>query len=299
MPNTLAHLGVQSIATRTLIRDSDLKWIFFGCIIPDIPWIIQRIIHIVLPGVDAYELRLYAVVQASFFFCLLLSMAIARLSNRHWKTFVILGFGSLLHLFLDALETKWGNGVHFFAPLDWRMTNFNFFWPESFPTYLITAFGLVYFAICWKHGLMIPYNLTIRSARHIAVTFIILCVYLLFPIFFLEGPESANNHFVKTLRAQHDRPGRYIEIDRGNFNYRASGSVLHTFAGEELKVKGVEIQRSTVVSVRATFNAENEIFVHEYHVHSPSIRDSASYLGLTLIAMLWIVAYIRQFMLEK
>lgn len=295
MPNTLAHMGVQGIATRTLIRDSDFKWILLGCIIPDVPWIIQRIIRIILPGVDAYDLRLYAMVQASFLFCLLLSMAFAGLSDRPGKTFVILGFGSFLHLILDAIETKWGNGVHFIAPLDWRMTNFNLFWPESFPMYLITASGFVYFAVFWKQGLLIPFNLAIRSVRHLVVTVGILCVYFLFPVFLLEGPESANNHFVKTLRARQDRPGRYIEVDRENFHYRASGSTLRTFAGEELTVRGIEIERSIPISVRATFIAENEIFVQEYHVHSRLFRDGASYLGLTLIAALWVVAYAGQF----
>ena len=45
MPNTLAHLCVQGIATRSLIKDADLKWIYTGCVIPDVPWILQRVIR--------------------------------------------------------------------------------------------------------------------------------------------------------------------------------------------------------------------------------------------------------------
>ena len=75
MPNTLAHLGVQSLATRALIRDSDLKWIYLGCIVPDLPWTLNRLVKTTVPSVDLYDLRLYVIVQASLFFCLLLSFA--------------------------------------------------------------------------------------------------------------------------------------------------------------------------------------------------------------------------------
>ena len=69
MPNTLAHLGVQGIATRSVLRDADLKWIYLGCIIPDVSWIIQRLVRYVIPNIDLYDLRLYAIVQASLLFC--------------------------------------------------------------------------------------------------------------------------------------------------------------------------------------------------------------------------------------
>ena len=75
MPNTLAHLGIQGVATRAFIRTADVKWIFLGAVIPDIPWILQRLVRGTLPGVDLYELRLYATVQASLAVCLLAAAA--------------------------------------------------------------------------------------------------------------------------------------------------------------------------------------------------------------------------------
>ena len=65
MPNTLAHLGVQGFITHAAIKDAEPKWIAFGCLIPDLPWILQRAIAVLLPQVDGYELRLYAIAQAS------------------------------------------------------------------------------------------------------------------------------------------------------------------------------------------------------------------------------------------
>ncbi len=144
MPNTLAHLGVQGFATRSLLKDADYKWIYIGCIIPDLPWILRRIVHFAFPGINLYDLSLYATVQSSFCFCLLLSIALAALSVNYWKTFAILGFNSFLHLFFDACQTKWANGVHFLAPFNWHLTNFGFVWPESFLTYILTIFGISY-----------------------------------------------------------------------------------------------------------------------------------------------------------
>ena len=47
-----------------------------------------------------------------------------------------------LHLVLDALQTKWGSGVHFFAPVSWTSTNWGLFWPESIVTYGLTTLGV-------------------------------------------------------------------------------------------------------------------------------------------------------------
>ena len=40
MPNSLVHFAVQGVVTRSVLRDADIKWVFLGCIIPDVPWII-------------------------------------------------------------------------------------------------------------------------------------------------------------------------------------------------------------------------------------------------------------------
>jgi len=69
----MEHLGVQGVATRAVLRDADLKWIYLGCILPDIPWILQRFVQVALPSFDAYDLHLYVIVQgkrlSSFVFC--------------------------------------------------------------------------------------------------------------------------------------------------------------------------------------------------------------------------------------
>ena len=68
MPNTLAHLGIGGATTRAVITKADLKWVYLSCVIPDMPWILQRTAHIFFPQVSPYDLRLYVIVQSTLLF---------------------------------------------------------------------------------------------------------------------------------------------------------------------------------------------------------------------------------------
>ena len=70
MPNTLIHIGVQGLIYRTLSKEFDLRYVLLACVIPDLPWIMQRLVRAVAPGVDRIDLVLYSGVQSSLFFCL-------------------------------------------------------------------------------------------------------------------------------------------------------------------------------------------------------------------------------------
>ena len=131
MPNTLVHLGIQGLGNRLVSTRIDLKWVFLGCIIPDLPWIFRRVIIGLNSAIDRYDVLLYSAVQASLLFCLLLALACALVSEKPRLVFAILAVNSLIHLLLDAVEIKWGNGVLLLAPLNWQLLNFNLVWPDS------------------------------------------------------------------------------------------------------------------------------------------------------------------------
>ena len=274
MPNTLAHLGIQGVATRAVLRDAGHKWIYLGCILPDIPWILQRLVGQILPGIDLYDLRLYVVIQASLLFCLLLSLALATLSTHFWKIVAILSFNSFLHLLLDACQTKWANGVHFLAPLNWELINFNLFWPESIPTYLLTVFGLAYFIWRWRSSVNTPIVLKWRPPMRLLASIAVIALYFSGPFLLLPGPADADNHFVRTLRNREKRQGRHVEFERNYYRHKSSGSVLHTFAGEKVEVEGVTVERSAVISARGDFVSDNRVLIKDYHVHSSCNRNS-------------------------
>ncbi|MEL6265162.1 MAG: hypothetical protein AAFR52_05860, partial [Pseudomonadota bacterium] len=73
MPNTIAHLGVNLLATRAALPAAGTKWILAGALLPDLPWILQRLLRAGLPEIPAIDLRLYVAAQASLLGCLLLA----------------------------------------------------------------------------------------------------------------------------------------------------------------------------------------------------------------------------------
>jgi len=117
MPNTIAHFAINGLLTRAVISHADFKWIYLGCVIPDLPWILQRVVQSLPMPINLYDLRAYCVAQSSLILCLVICGAFSMLAKQRSKVFGILAMGCALHLLLDALQVKWANGVHFLAHL--------------------------------------------------------------------------------------------------------------------------------------------------------------------------------------
>ena len=288
MPNTLAHIGLNAVATRSLIRHADVKWIYLGCILPDVPWILQRALRGLAVGVSPYDLRLYAIVQSTFLLCLLLAAGLACVSTRPRRVFTILALGSLLHLLLDALQTKWANGVHLFAPVSWELLNFRLFWPEDVPTLALTGFGLLYYVYAWLRIPPAPWDLVWPKRRALALGTACVAAYFSLPWVFLPAVEAADNHYVRTLREIEARPGRVVEFDRNAYRYDSGSGVLRTFAGETLMLQGADLNTSGTVSLRGRFIDRQTVQVEGMHAHAPLLRDASSYLGLALVFLAWL-----------
>lgn len=289
MPNLLAHYGVQGPLSRAGLPAVDLKWILAGCLLPDLPWILQRAAKALLPGlVDPYQLRLYVAVQASLLFCLLLALAVAQFAERPGPVLAVLALNALLHLVLDGLQTKWATDVHLAAPLRWEGWSPDLFWPESVATLAMTAAGVAFFgwAVSRRAG-----GEGIRPCappiRRGAVAAAALLAYGALPLAFTGGAGAAGTHYVDVLRGRTERTGRYLELDRTRYVDRAGGDVLRTFAGEEIRVRGADLDRSATVSVRGRFVAPDELRVTALHVHRSGLRDLASYVGLALLVGVW------------
>ena len=290
MPNTLAHIGVQGLLTRAVARKADFKWICLGCIIPDLPWILQRAVWFLGTDlVSAYDLRLYTVVQSSLLASLVLCASAAMFSASPRSIFSVLALNSAAHLVLDALETKWANGVLLFAPFSWQLLNFGLFWPESVVIFAATAFGLGYFVYAWrvKPGQSIALSMGLRARTAIGLA--LLGVYLLSPLLFVADSEKANNHYVAVLRDSGQRAGKYIEMDRSYFFQRDGDVIVRVLNNEEFVLLGRVEAASGAISVRGRFVDENIVEVHDSHEHSTGFRDGASMVGLFLIGVLWLV----------
>ncbi len=286
MPNTLAHIGVQGLTTKNIFKFADLKWIYIGCIIPDFPWIIQRILK-ASSLFDLYDVRDYSIILATLSFCIIFSAAISFFSSNYKRVFLILVFSSLFHLMLDPLQIKWANGVHLFAPFSWHLLSFNIFWPESLPTYIITAFGFIYFIFTYKKAAGEYSDLILPNTKKVFLLVSLLLVYFIVPLFMLNLPEQQNNHFVKTLRDYSKRTGKYVELDRAVFIPGDNGDFLKTFANEKIKAANLKLNSENLISIKGKFLSPDEIYILDYHINS-KFRDDSSLVGISLTAILWL-----------
>ena len=285
MPNTLVHFAAQGAASHGLWRRVDPRWVYLGCLLPDLPWILRRaVVGLSLPA-DTFDLRLYTMALASLAGTLLLCAALAAVTVAPRLVFSVLGLNTLLHLLLDATELKWGNGVHLFAPFSWRMTGFDLLPGES-PVYLaLTVAGALLVAVEIARPRGAPTRLDLRPSR-LAAAGALLAAYFLFPLPFLGALEASDSYSVKTLREVDARAGRAVGLDRTAFLATPAGGVIQLWTGERVRAAGEVPDRDATVSLHGTFLAPDVLRVDRLFEHRRD-RDWPSYLALVLLALVW------------
>jgi len=285
VPNTLVHFAAQGAASHGLWRRLDPRWVYLGCLLPDLPWILRRaVVGFGLP-VDTFDLRLYTMAQASLAGTLLLCAALAAVTVTPRLVFAVLGLNTLLHLLLDATELKWGNGVHLFAPFSWRMTGFDLVPGESLVYLVLTVVGalLVAFEIARPRGA--PTGLDLRPSR-LAAAGALLVAYFLFPLPFLGAVEASDSYSVKTLREVDARAGHAVGLDRTAFLAAPAGGFIRLWTGEQVRATGPLPDHDATVSLYGTFLAPDVLRVDRLFEHRHG-RDWPSYLALVLLALVW------------
>ena len=287
MPNTLVHIAVQSPATHLVSPRADPKWIYLACILPDVPWIMQRGIWMAAPGVDPVLLRYYLDAQGSLLGTLLLCGGISLLADAALKTFALLGGNAVLHLVIDTLEAKWANGVHFLAPFSWEYTNVGLVWPEHFLILSLTAVGFVVILAQARPAITRPPGISLPSTPRTAGSCVFLSLYFVAPLFFLDGPHEADNHFLRTLSREDGRLGAYVEFDRARYVEGPEAAYLFGITRDSVLVEGLRVDAPAMVSIRGEFVSDEVIKVNEYRVHPRGAREAFSILGLGAVLVIW------------
>ncbi|MEL6641714.1 MAG: hypothetical protein AAFP98_10445 [Pseudomonadota bacterium] len=288
MPNTLAHLGVQTLLGRAIQPKADIKWILVGCVIPDLSWIIQTIGRSDLVSVNLIDLRLYALVQSSLLFCLLVAAGLALLSRKPLRTFSTLAFAVIFHMLLDATQTKWGNGVLLGVPFNWTLLNIAWFWPEDWPSYALTALGLTtMIALWWRIG-PAPLVLGQPPLWRLCAAAALFAVWVGSPMAFMAEAEARNLHNTHVLRDPGSRTGATFTADRNVAIHEAGADpVLRSWTGEELLLAGDIPTGRNVISLKGHFVDQSTVRVTAVRVHQNGPREWFSYAGLLLIAIWW------------
>lgn len=289
MPNALAHIGVHALVIRGVIRKAGMGWILTGCFLPDLPWILQRLVRVLPLDISPYDLRIYAAVQSALALCLVGVAALSCLSMRPLRAGLVMGLGCLLHLLLDATQTKWANGAVLFAPFDWRLLNFGLYWPEDWPALAMTGFGLGYFIWAWRRER--PWAGPPPAAgplprRRYAAAACLAAAYGLLPLTLMASALRADLHYAATLRQVEARPGRPAGFDRSRVVRGPDGApFLLVWTGERLPLAGLPLPGGArLVSATGHFSPEGDFVAEALHVHPAGQRDAFSYLGLLALA---------------
>lgn len=296
MPNTLAHLGVQGAASHGAGPTIPVHWVIAGVVIPDLPWILYRVVRGFGLPFDPYELRLYAIVQSSLLFSLALGIALVLLlARRRLVAGAVVTGNLLLHLLLDGLQRKWGNGVTLLAPADWSQWSLDLFWPEGPVAVIGTAVGIGYCVYMARVVRRRGAGVVMRTRpRALLPVLGLLVAYVAGPLAFTGSAEVANNHYIATLRDRSARAGRPVEFDRVTYHPTDPPSIA-TFAGERIYLGGLDSgpDRAATASVRGEFVAVDAVDVADIHYHWPWFREVASVIGLLAGAAVWLVVLIR------
>jgi hypothetical protein len=298
MPNTLAHIALQSVflwGARKRIAVFPL--ILLTAVIPDIAWVVQRAAAATSLPVNLYELRAYAVTQASLFLSLVLAAGCAALFRRSVLSFAVIAVGCVLHLLFDALQIKWANGVSLLAPFDWRLSSWGLIWPEHIATQAATLGGLMLLLLGFYRLEVDAKAMTFAPRRMAALTTAV-AAYFLLPLLLLYGPTAADNHFVRTLQDVQDRPGKPIELDRRPVLETNGAWQIQTYAGEIIGLIDFSPPAEGTYSIRGRFVTESLVAVDDWHLHR-SLRDIASIVGLALIGIWFLAAMITSYRIGR
>lgn len=286
MPNTLVHFAAQGAASYGLWRRLDPRWIYLGCLLPDVPWILRRAVVGFSLRVDPFDLRLYTMAQASLAGTLLVCAALALATITPRLAFSVLSLNALLHLLLDATEVKWGNGVHLFALLSWQMTSFDLIEGQSPLVLGLTIAGAL--LVAWE--IARPRRATIgrglRRAR-LAAAGALLVAYFVAPLPFLGAIQASDSYSVNTLREVGARPGKAVGIDRTAFVATPTGGFIQLWTGERVRATGMLPAHDATVSLLGTFLAPDVLRVDRVVEHRED-RDWPSYLALGLLVLVWV-----------
>jgi len=284
MPSTLIHLGVQGFSSRALVRDIDLRLVYLACVIPDIPWIVQRLINAMPLAVNRGELMLWSGVQSSLLFCLVFSAALALLMQRSVVAFAVLGSGCLVHLLLDITQIKWGRGAFFLAPATWQPISLDWLWPEH-PLFSLLAFASLAFVLfTWRsiarhQGLFRP-----LAPPRLALAGLLVVLYTFSPGLMTGHLLAEDVYFSKTLAECEARAGKAIAFDRSRLLIDQQGKPLvELFTGEIVQLEGVAGVEGALISAKGTFTTAATIAVDHYHLHPPYTRITGSLVGLLLV----------------
>lgn len=290
MPNTLAHIGLHTLTMRPISESPYvLPIILISSVAPDSPWIWRRLVSTLQLPIDPYNLLAYATIQSSLLFSAFLAVALSMYFGDLKKCFPLAIGGCALHLFLDALQIKWGNGVILLAPFSWDLWSLGLTWPDSIISRAVT-FASILAALYLIKKLpkeTAPLSLVV-TRRRTFIAALIFVVYVAGPVPFMKAAFESDAHYIHTLSNAQTRSGKKLQLDRKSVSATTTGWQISTPTGESLLLESDLALSPGIYSVQGVFADPDTLRPTRIHRHNFS-RDLASLAGLAF-CVIWFVA---------
>lgn len=287
-------MGVHGALLRSSSGRAEVLWIYVGAIIPDIGWILQRLIRQMPVDIDPLRLLSYAAVLSSLAACLIASAAVAALTVRRGRVFCLLATGSLLHLLMDAAEIKWANGVLLLAPFSWTMTTWDLFQQDGAFVLAATAGSLLFVIWAWRAGILeINRAMWRLSPAALSTAAGLVLLFFLWPLPWIDAPTEHGLYDSDVIRDAESRAGRPLELDRAR--YFSDRNEIRIFTGEFIKIENFSAPADTLVSLRGVFQEPGLLRVDQAIIHHPWQRTATVLAGLGLFALFIMHAACRRF----
>jgi hypothetical protein len=280
----MIHYGT-TLAAGWPLRDRSITMsLLLGATWPDLPWVLLRGLHMVVPISSSLTPSYYVQPFATPLMCLWAGVIFACCVRRPRRQAVAFVAAAWLHLLLDACQTRFGNGVAFLYPLSGKLYDFEVFWEESPVGLAMLALSVGFVAVVAKQGVA---SMTWKRPPAMWVA-VLLVGYFAMPVVtwsLMRGDDTFGMAFVSDPTSFE---GRTVGFDR-NLLAGTNPPILRTWYGRDLRLVGVpaEAQAGDIVSVRGRYT-DGEIAVEAFHVHLRHLHDVPSMVALAVfVVILW------------
>lgn len=148
MPDLVTHFGTSYLAFRPFPWRVDPRLLFLGALLPDIPWILARVLRPM--SLDPIALYAFLVPFSTPLVVIFLAGLIALLHERRIRCFLTVVIAGLLHIGLDTLQTRPVDGPILFYPFSYRQFSLQWFWPEDAVSYIAVAGSAIVIVIAMR-----------------------------------------------------------------------------------------------------------------------------------------------------
>ncbi len=144
MPDLISHIGAGYLFSFNYRKRAWMALFLFATVLPDMA---TRPFYIAFPQIYWFIKPLHTPLGI-LLLCLLISGFFVRKDRN--RAFVVLMFGSFLHLAFDLLQKHAHGGYPLFFPFSWKTWEVGVLWPEEMLYFMPMWIGIIGFMIVWR-----------------------------------------------------------------------------------------------------------------------------------------------------